>query len=908
MPSRWQLWCAAAVLALSAPLAGQNQDVQQPVDGVSRLVASLQASVQAGDVEAVLRLVATDGNRQTVGAFAEALAGRGPATRVAIEPRDRVPATSRSGRAGARLTMDILVEQGSVASVFTCQLDAVEIRSADAPDAPAPTWQLLSAEVLSVVPGLERLTLDGALQYRATNLVVRAEDIEFHLSSGRVFVARSAGGVTAAVLLGDGEMVFSPSSPVDRGQVKIFSGSDTLRSRFDAAYLRFSPAEADRVLTTSALVSEPAEAKLLERASEIFTSEADRSYAVNLGDLSPDRWWVQPPPGDFVAEVRTRKHGDLSYTRSFADHEDVTLFDRTHRRHIATYASPQKLATRGRFYDESDGRDFQVLHYDVDIVVLPDRSWLQGRARLHVRTLNDGVARLSLQLADSLGVTSVSTAPHGRVLAMRIRNRNTIIASLPKAVARGTEFDVTVEYRGRLAPQQLERGRIVVGTVPGEMDDSPPMPLEPTYLYSNRSDWYPHPADDSYATASITLRLPPEFGCAASGELADGMPQVSGVVGGTGSSAPRRAFRFEAAKPIKYLAFVAGRFEFVADPALVPDAATAPAPPASADRLRLSSQVTPRFKGDAADVMSQAAKIAAFYESLTGSRPYPSVALALVEDDLPGGHSPAYLAVLHQVRRAGRKPLTWSSDPVAFEGFPDYVLAHELAHQWWGQAVGPKNYHEQWISEGFAQYFAALYAERVRGADAYRSIVRQLRRSAMDASAEGPLYLGSRLGHLRGDSRIYRSIVYNKGALVLHMLRLTLGDDAFFRAIRRFYASFEYRKAGSDDVRRVFEAEAGRPLDRFFEGWVYGEQLPSLAVTTSIESGRGGHAVVIRAEQGATRFDVPVPVSVELEDGSRHTVVVLLNDRAVERRVPCDQAVRRVTVLADELAANLRTS
>jgi len=321
---------------------------------------------------------------------------------------------------------------------------------------------------------------------------------------------------------------------------------------------------------------------------------------------------------------------------------------------------------------------------------------------------------------------------------------------------------------------------------------------------------------------------------------------------------------------------------------------------------RISAEVVSRFQSEAPRLMAQAASMSRFYTEIAGASPYPSFALAIVEGELPGGHSPAYFAVLQRVGRAGRQNPNWSSDPAAFSDYPEYVLAHELAHQWWGQGVGTKNYHEQWISEGFAQYFAALYAERTRGIDAYRAIIRQFRKSTMDSSSVGPIYLGARLGHLQGDSRIFRALVYNKGALVLHMLRLMLGDDAFFRSLRRFYAEFQFRQAGTDDVRRVFEAETGRSLERFFEGWVYGESLPTLAITTTVESRGSGSAVTIRAEQGSQLFDVPVTVALELADGSRRTIVVSLADKVTERRVEIGQTVRRASVVDTELAATLR--
>ena len=135
-----------------------------------------------------------------------------------------------------------------------------------------------------------------------------------------------------------------------------------------------------------------------------------------------------------------------------------------------------------------------------------------------------------------------------------------------------------------------------------------------------------------------------------------------------------------------------------------------------------------------------------------------------------------------------------------FMNFPEFYVAHEIAHQWWGQAVGWKNYHEQWLSEGFAQYFAALYARERRGDQAFRDVMRQFRRWAMDQSDQGAVYQGYRLGHIKSDGRVFRALVYNKGASVLHMLRRLMGDDAFFRGLRRYYAENRFKKAGTEDL------------------------------------------------------------------------------------------------------------
>src|SRR2546430_9120972 len=173
-------------------------------------------------------------------------------------------------------------------------------------------------------------------------------------------------------------------------------------------------------------------------------------------------------------------------------------------------------------------------------------------------------------------------------------------------------------------------------------------------------------------------------------------------------------------------------------------------PGPSYDSINVSVETNPRQVQRGHDAASAIADIVQFYTGLIGDCPYPSFTLALIENDRPGGHSPGYFAALNQPMPMS--PFIWRNDPEVFNDFPEFFLAHELAHQWWGQAVGWRNYHEQWISESFAQDFAALYAEHYRGAEAFGGVMRQMRKWGADESGQGPGYLGYRLGHISGQS------------------------------------------------------------------------------------------------------------------------------------------------------------
>jgi aminopeptidase N len=308
----------------------------------------------------------------------------------------------------------------------------------------------------------------------------------------------------------------------------------------------------------------------------------------------------------------------------------------------------------------------------------------------------------------------------------------------------------------------------------------------------------------------------------------------------------------------------------------------------------LTAEANPRQMKNGQTLSERAADIARFYASLAGDLPYPAFTIAVTEGNLPGGHSPAYFAQI--IQPLPFTTLVWRDDPAAFDKFPDFFIAHEVAHQWFGQAVGWSNYHEQWLSEGFAQYFAALYAQHQRGDGVFAGVLRHMRRWAMRESDQGPVYLGYRLGHIKNDGRIFRALVYNKGAAVLHMLRRLIGDDAFFRGVRRFYATSRFRKVGTDDLRRAFESEAGRSLERFFDQWIYGSALPRLKVQYRLE----GSDLVVHVDQIGEAFEVPVTLTLQYPGGKKTDVVVAVTDQATDQRIPLDSTPQGVSINRDD--------
>jgi hypothetical protein len=866
---------------------------------IRQLLQQLEQAARQADPQAFVALLTPSASRSNALSFAsEQFAG--VATRVVIQERARQALAGGPPGSAYGLTVDALLEYGDKARVATWQL---EIRRGD-----DEAWRIAGQLAVSSVDNLYRLSLTRTKQFAAKNFSLRAEDLELTLINGSVFVIETGQGVTGLVLIGRGEMRFHPPSETEKGQLRIFADADVLESRFDAAYVRLGAFE--RHAEPSALQPRDIDARDLRRAEDIFRDESVKSYTVDLADLTPDAWSLLPASDDFLAEIRTRRFETLTYARSSAEAEDISLFERSRQKNIASYASREKLGQRGRFYDEDDLAPYDVLDYDINVTSSPARQWIDGVAKLRLRVRAETLGQLTIRLARTLVVRTVISPEYGRLFSLRVSNQDALLVNLPVLLLKDAEMTVTIVYSGRLEPQAPDRetlGPLQSGSGPPEVDEPFVPRPEPAFLYSNRSYWYPQPATSDFATASIQVTVPEGYECVASGTRS---PESPRLVAASETQPAVKVYLFNAERPIRYLSFIVSRFTLTSRLAVTFD----PPPPSAAgdskraddapyDSIDIEVETSPRQAGRGKDLAERTADIVRFYEGIVGDSPYSSFSLALIENRLPGGHSPGYFAVLNQPLTFGG--LSWRNDPAAFADYPEFFLAHEVAHQWWGQAVGWQNYHEQWLSEGFAQYFAALYAERFRGEDVFRGMMRQMRKWAVDQSDQGPVYLGYRVGHIRGDGRAFRAVVYNKGAAVLHMLRLLLGDEAFFRGIRRFYSEQRYAKAGSDDLRIALEKESGRSLDRFFEQWIYGARIPRLTFSYRVERGPGGQEAALHVEQRGTIFDLPVTVILQYADRREARVVIPVTGPVVEVRLPLDGTLRSAEISREDTMADL---
>ena len=200
------------------------------------------------------------------------------------------------------------------------------------------------------------------------------------------------------------------------------------------------------------------------------------------------------------------------------------------------------------------------------------------------------------------------------------------------------------------------------------------------------------------------------------------------------------------------------------------------------------------------------------------------------------------------------------------------IYVHELAHHWWGNAVGPKSWKDIWLNEGFATYSEALYEEYKSGSDGLKSTML----SKYQDDFRGRLYDP-------GDN-LFSQTVYEKGAWVLHMLRWEVGDSTFFKILREYFETYKYKSASVNDFQNICEELSGKDLNKFFEQWIYegNDQIKSDLEWQIKSEGKNDITVKIDYKQLQSRykeFHFPLEIQFSDKNGKKENARFFINDK-----------------------------
>jgi aminopeptidase N len=265
------------------------------------------------------------------------------------------------------------------------------------------------------------------------------------------------------------------------------------------------------------------------------------------------------------------------------------------------------------------------------------------------------------------------------------------------------------------------------------------------------------------------------------------------------------------------------------------------------------------FAGDVKRAFKDTQSMFDFYEQRSGV-PYPWKTYTQV---LASG------GVMQEMSRFTVIRESYAKEVLADET-EDWLIAHELSHQWWGNSVTCADWSDFWLNEGMATFMTAAYKEKRWGRDEYDREIEIARRAYLKNRASGkdrPLAYEKPMP----ESQAGGYIVYDKGALILNLLRVFLGEKAFWNGIRSYTQAHFGGSVTSRDLQLAMEKASGKPLGAFFYKWVYGVAPSPLKARYSVDSG----VVTVRLEQGEDVWPIPVKIAVETPAGRQSKQVVL---------------------------------
>ena len=442
---------------------------------------------------------------------------------------------------------------------------------------------------------------------------------------------------------------------------------------------------------------------------------------------------------------------------------------------------PGSAGSGDRYFPRAGNGGYRVRHYDVDVGFNPGTERLHGRTVILGRA-TQGLSRFNLDLV----LPASKVLVNGRRAATR-RTSHELIVDPRLPLRRGQKMRVVVRYAGVPKDHRVGGVRPWVTTKDGAVAVGEP---------EIAAWWFPsndHPSDK--ATFAITLRVPEGVEAISNGRLL-----------GRADRGGKTVWRWRESDPMAtYLAFAAiGQYDI--------ERGRTP----SGRRFLYAYSQQQRDQHWARDSVGETARITSWLEGIWGRYPYDEVGGVVLGKWIG-------FALENQTRPVYARSF--------FEFGPDRsVVAHEMAHQWFGNRVAVEQWRHIWLNEGFATYSEWLYSNHVRGT-AVGTIFKRAYRSYGAGNSFWNVPIGS-----PGPNRIFSMPIYDRGAMTAHALRTRIGSDDFFTLMRRWVHGAD-GNGSTAEFMRLAEQVSGRQLDGFFDAWLFTKSRPRPTVANGFPRG-----------------------------------------------------------------------
>jgi hypothetical protein len=695
--------------------------------------------------------------------------------------------------------------------------------------------------------------------YRVENLTLKRDVGSFLFKSGVIdFIKPVLGRVVMGVFTGEGEFRLEPHIPQERDYLSRLTGKPSVSEPFRSVVLCFTDGTHEEITTAGKAIDEAAKGgggwnefrdRMRRRSDEprsLWEALLGGEDAANLdADLLAELYDASNPRS-FSAYIHGNKHGDLRFfvkphgvLPQLPSPEEVALirFDPGGESEGVWYLSHLESEWKEQTASsEEDKRAVAAEHYHVETAI-GGNDRLSASCEMRYRALRDGARVLKFALLPSLRVTRVTAGGKELSFIQEARKQDgSFYVVLPEPLRKGAVQTVTIEYEGNKVVEKAGDGNFFVRA---------------------RTSWYPNVnAFTERSTFDLTFKVPKNYGLISVGKLVKEWKEDNYAASHWVSEVPLAVAGFN------YGIFKLSRQTDAALKYDVETYATREAP-SYLKHAGAAGNVTPSRMAETA--MAQTMNSMRIFTQYFGELPYGRIAITQQPDFSFGQSWPTlvYLPVSAFLDSTTRWMLL-GQGAFRFAEFIDEVTPHEVAHQWWGHIVGWASYHDQWLSEGFADFSAGLYLQLTEPKpdkfitywDRARKRLFEKNEYGISPNDTGPIWMGLRLNTFKTPGG-YSRVVYPKGGFVLHMLRQMMydaktGDERFIAMMREFVKSHHNRNASTESFKAIAEKHMTRDmdldgnqrLDWFFSQWVFGSAAPRYLFEYSVTPGAEGTFVV----------------------------------------------------------------
>ncbi|MFC2157642.1 M1 family metallopeptidase [Acidobacteriota bacterium] len=725
-------------------------------------------------------------------------------------------------------------------------------------------WRINKKQITGDVSSLYKLKIPSGLADRVESIEINHLDINIRFGEAYVFYDNLPDLETGLLIMGKGHLRFSPSIEREQHQLNLIFKRTVLEDELNYVYLRFSNSffrnniKIEKAPQGSPPPPIPEPIKRV--AYSIFSRHYPRSFTIE-NSLTDDLLTFIPQGDEAVIEFQGKRHGKFTYVFSPYAEEEINLFHWKNDRLLSLYSPAIENVGKKLFVSIESKVD--IKNYTIDIDFNPEKKFISGRAIIDVESKSASIGRLKLKFNPAFEILRVNDWDKNSLFYTQDKLRNNLYIYFLRPMGRNESQPIEIFYRGVLEPPEAMTDVVTSGQMNDELIVMNPPNFE-SFLYSHSSLWYPSPEHDDFFTSRMKIIVPPRYSVVASGNLVEktrftGLDDVMDI-DEVGSS----VYEYQSQNPMKYLTFMVGKFRKIRE-----DLNGTPI-----HYYRTLDARVPTY-----DLVSESRDILDFYTGIYGPIPFDRLTIAHRMWKNMGGHSPPSLVILNEfpllpsyLRMVNR------GSPVNLFNYKEYFLAHEIAHQWWGQGVSWETYHDQWISEGMAQLSSILYLKHKLGDGAFNKILRKFSKGVKKYSVWGQILMGSRISFVEFEA--YQTIVYNKSSLALNMLREIVGDVLFFQGIKRFYRLKKFSSARSQDFFRILNEVTERDLTSFFQKWFDSYLLPDVEVKQSVRRSGSGYELRIDISQKGDTFVFPLLIT-WIENGKRVAKKVVI-DRKIQ--------------------------